>query len=331
MQSRLKEGLIVQYKDHFALAEGPLRQFSKPHPSKMCFYAPYFFAKKNVFLYSQNHQLLTRSQLILFLQKYQQPAPIPLWKGPDLQKFKKQFEIFQTAIRQKKITKIVPVYFSQSNNFLNPNHTAWLLLNLLQKKEGFLYGIWNKTGGMIGLSPEYLFHKKNSKLTTMALAGTGRQNLLKDEKEKAEHQITVQGICKGWKNFKRPPAYEWSFGGLKHLRTDITIQTDLDFLSLVKKLHPTPALGGFPRNKALKMLKQYDNPKRKYFGAPFGVHLSPKESFCITAIRNIWWDSQKIFLGSGFGLTNKSQLEKEWLELKQKRQSSFNALWGKKQ
>jgi isochorismate synthase EntC len=41
----------------------------------------------------------------------------------------------------------------------------------------------------------------------------------------------------------------------------------------------------------------------------------------LVAIRNIQWQDEKIRLGSGCGIVKSSQIEREWQELKLKRES----------
>lgn len=320
----LKEGLIFEYGKHFIIAEGPFQNSKFPHSSKICFYTPDFFSKKYIFQHSANIHTIQRDDLLSFLKREQKKAPTLKWILPNRREFKNQFEKFQN---EKQLKKTVPIFFAQSNNVLNTQHRAWLLKNIVQKKEGFVYGIWTKNEGILGLTPEYLFKKNNQNIKTMALAGTGEHNLTSDPKEIEEHQIVVNSLSRGWKNIKHSPMHEWKFCGLKHLRTDIFIQTNLDFLSLIKKLHPTPALGGFPKRKALDWILKNESVPRKRFGAPFAVHFPNRKSFCLVAIRNIQWNKQHIFLGTGGGWIKKSKKEKEWHELELKRKSILNTLW----
>ena len=45
-----------------------------------------------------------------------------------------------------------------------------------------------------------------------------------------------------------------------------------------------------------------------------------EQSFCVVAIRNVQFINGKAYIGSGCGLVKESQIEKEWKELKKKRQ-----------
>lgn len=299
------------------------------------FYTPYFFESQNSFW---NSEIVQEENLIHFLEDECEDWNFSKWKEPSFQDFKERFMDFQNQARKNVLKKVVPVFFaSSSRNSFNEKQKLFLLKNLLQKKEGFVYGMWNSKEGILGCTPEYLFSQKSSTLSTLALAGTARDqnhSLMQDSKEVNEHQIVSRFIDDQWKeenSIQKSQMYEWNFGTLKHLRTDFIIQLrkNFSFLEIIEKMHPTPALGGFPKKEAMDWLKWSEKKssiKRKRFGAPFGIKLSAKEGFCLVAIRNIQWNQDHFFLGSGFGLTQESQLEREWLELKLKRESALRFL-----
>ena len=327
-ESFLKEGLILQNQDRVFLASGPFKTRSNPHPSNICFYAPHFFSEKDEFIVGKNTISVHSEELIPFLKSLEKHS-VPAWTPPDFNDFKKKFDDFQSS---SNLIKVVPVVFAQSFNVPSPKGRAFLLKNILEKNIGFAYGYWKTNEGLLGVTPEYLFEKKEKSIKTMALAGTGliSDSLMTDEKEVKEHQIVVDDLSKQWHGFhlKKSAMYEKTFGNLKHLQTDIQFQGDIDFLSLIRKLHPTSALGGSPKEKALEWLLKYNHVvDRKRFGAPFAIHFPNGDGFTLTAIRNIQWDQTSMILGAGCGLTVKSKLEKEWQELKLKREWIIHQLW----
>ncbi|MCM2323032.1 MAG: chorismate-binding protein, partial [Oligoflexia bacterium] len=104
------------------------------------------------------------------------------------------------------------------------------------------------------------------------------------------------------------------------------------FERLARALHPTAALGAFPRPAGWEWLQSRPGARnRKRFGAPFGLLWSPGtpgtagqcelEATCVVAIRNIQWEGERVVLGSGCGLIAESVLEREWDELSLKRES----------
>ena len=94
-------------------------------------------------------------------------------------------------------------------------------------------------------------------------------------------------------------------------------------------MHPTPALGSFPRDEsALAKLRTYrdqlDAPAN--FGAPFGV-LVDGAFHSVVGIRNVSWNGTDVFLPSGVGVVRESVFANEWRELSLKRES-VKALLG---
>ena len=116
---------------------------------------------------------------------------------------------------------------------------------------------------------------------------------------------------------------------LQHLHTPISValQSETKFEEVVQGLHPTPALGGTPAATAWRLLGDWNQEEPRYrFGAPFGARLDTGESVCLVEIRNIQWVNGEWLLGSGCGLVEDSELDREWDELFHKRQSVLKLL-----
>ena len=194
---------------------------------------------------------------------------------------------------------------------------------------GFLYGVWNKHSGILGFTPEFLFSLEGNKFRTMALAGTGPQtgpSLLKDQKELKEHQLVVQSLqdsLRGILKWDKTTPSEMIFPPLKHLLTKLTgsFTSKVSFEKICHTLHPTAALGGYPKKQALNWLKkQISQKNRKYFGAPLAFFETENRYFCLIALRALEWNGEEIKCFSGGGLIKESVLQKEWRELSLKRQ-----------
>ena len=63
------------------------------------------------------------------------------------------------------------------------------------------------------------------------------------------------------------------------------------------------------------------------FGAPFGIERENRSAMALVAIRNVQWNGDRVRVGSGAGLLPESQLEREFEELRQKR-DQVKALFG---
>lgn len=172
----------------------------------------------------------------------------------------------------------------------------------------------------ISATPERLFKVDQTSFSTAAVAGTiarGRDEfddnrlalkLYKDHKNRQEHQIVVDEIAKRVREFSTEVAYGDEPMILKnqtvqHLYTPITanLKGDADVFQLVKKMHPTPALGGMPTSKALDLIKNLETQPRVLFGSPIGyVSFADKAEF-IVGIRSmyLYYDRFLIFAGAG--------------------------------
>ena len=169
----------------------------------------------------------------------------------------------------------------------------------------------------------------------MALAGTlpiekfkeNPETFLSDPKEKNEHLKVVQDIVQQLENLGRIELSETHIEKtphLAHLCTSIEFEnrTNTSFMKLVERLHPTPALGSFPRAMNRKYMGAFEKLEpRGVFGAPFGISYSQKAGDVVVAIRNIIWSEKELKIGSGCGVVKASTLNNEWDELANKRKS----------
>lgn len=247
------------------------------------------------------------------------------WQEPDFDEFANYFKRFK---EDGGLEKVVPVVFSESDGQPNLTEKVRILIKLLElPPDVYAYGYWDDSEnvGFVGASPELLFSRKGSQISTMALAGTSQKgetsSLLEDPKEQKEHSYVIEDINQKLSNCRLQwqLTHEWEVGNLKHLRTYSTGHCEWAAEDLINRLHPTSALGGAPGRLPMSKMAEYCNAnKRKFFGAPFGVR-TEKEELIIVSLRNIQWFDGKTYLGSGCGLIKESSLEKEWKELGIKR------------
>ena len=123
----------------------------------------------------------------------------------------------------------------------------------------------------------------------------------------------------------RAPRETIDLKNLIHFHSPLTLalDTDVSYNELIKRLHPTPALGPLPKtNETLSLQyawrRQLHCPP--YFGAPFGFLHEGKFS-CLVSIRGFFWQDNTLYLPAGCGIISESKLTQEWNELQLKRQS----------
>jgi len=267
---------------------------------------------------------------------YREPARLPLPHllskvEPSSAEFARIFEDINARIRGGEFEKVVPMV-SEDFEFAAPLEHAMFSQKVLPGR--FAYGFQFEDEGMVGQTPEVLFAVDGAILRTMALAGTGAADgpdLTADPKEMHEHQLVIRHITTELKKFGDltiGTTTERVYGKLKHLHTPIEVKLieAPRFEELVARLHPTAALGGWPRKPAVAWLeKQNFHETRRRFGAPFGF-VDGSKMLCVVAIRNVQWKGHRLQVSSGCGVVLESEVLREWKELELKRQSVFRAL-----
>ncbi|MEM7010849.1 MAG: chorismate-binding protein [Verrucomicrobiota bacterium] len=196
----------------------------------------------------------------------------------------------------------------------------------------FSYGFRHDDRGFLGATPELLFAIHGRHLETMALAGTtsidGTAAFEHDEKEIHEHEYVANYLTSKLGNLglvRREDRQLLELGAIAHFLSPIHVDldSDPDLNELIRLMHPTPALGPFPRtDSALAKLQTYRSELEAPagFGAPFGVVVDGA-FHSVVAIRNLSWSGDDVFLPSGCGVIAESRFENEWRELNLKRRA----------
>ncbi len=255
---------------------------------------------------------------------------------PSFEKFQDSFQAIQGRIHRGELEKAVPVVFAESPLVPTVGEKARMLWHTLESPADlYVYGFWNETEGILGASPEILFQVNGHHLRTMALAGTRPENLkaelLKDPKELKEHRFVIEDLLQKLSTYGRPQVSETviaEFGPIAHLKTNLELDLSIvDVTELLKKLHPTAALGVFPRNYGTQWMKELAyQEQRGIFGAPLTFSLSHLEVISVVAIRCLQWSENGSQIGTGCGIIESSDLQKEWSELALKRSSVMKIL-----
>jgi len=185
---------------------------------------------------------------------------------------------------------------------------------------------------LFGASPEKLFSFNKPNLTLEALAGTISTSsnfwkLLKSTKDLKEHNYVIQYLIKCLEvlkitNFKKSGIKVNSFGDISHLQTLIFSKVEnLCPFELLKNLHPSPAVCGYPKNAALDWINTLESFPRGNYASPMGwVDASGNASFLL-AIRGARYIDENIEFTAGSGIVAGSVLEKEIDEIKLKFES----------
>jgi menaquinone-specific isochorismate synthase len=264
------------------------------------------------------------------------------WEPLAREAFAPMFDSAQEAMQRGDFHKIVPVLFEHGRFTKRGNWWRAFASQLAMLPPGLrAYGYSYNKHGMIGATPEVLFQGEAHGYRTMALAGTrtvaSAHELLRDPKERLEHRLVVDDIVRRlapFGNVEIGPLGLLRLPQIAHLMTPIFFAESggsekMSFAEMVRRLHPTAALGVSPRTQAgERWLREADRGvKRKTFGAPFGIEREDRSALALVAIRNVQWQGDAVRIGSGAGLLPESVLEREFEELRQKR-DQVKALFG---
>jgi menaquinone-specific isochorismate synthase len=258
-------------------------------------------------------------------------APVCQWQAPDAAPFAGIFLEVMAAIHGGLFEKTVPVVTETGVCYVAPG--AGIMGAMARQPPPLCPFGWSQgAAGFAGATPELLISLDGLRLETMALAGTARHDdrevFAVDEKEIREHEYVAQTLVAKLTDLgrlERRPREIIDLGSivhfLTHLRLDLHQAQSPD--TLVKRLHPTPALGPLPRTEeTLAMLLDWRArlgcPAE--FGAPFGVWHDGRFD-AVVAIRGLWWHGNQLILPAGCGVIEASRLVNEWRELRLKREA----------
>lgn len=185
-----------------------------------------------------------------------------------------------------------------------------------------------------GATPELLVRVNGLRLETMALAGSiGRgktpaedvqlgAELLASAKDRSEHAIVITAIQRVLQPFAcaihTGDTGLLKLSNIQHLHTPVTaeLQGRLGVLPLVEALHPTPALGGQPRARAMAAIAAQEPVTRGWYAGPIGMLDARLDGAFAVGIRSAVAESmqQRAWLYAGCGIVAESEPEREWRE-----------------
>lgn len=196
-----------------------------------------------------------------------------------------------------------------------------------------------------GATPELLIQTSGHHFKTMALAGSmprgdnpGQdvakiRKLLNSDKDRHEHALVVDsikrrmGVYASELDFPEDPQI-YTLNYIHHLLTPIQgyLKQRAGVLPLVEALHPTPALGGSPRDLALEFIRQAEPVPRGWYAGPVGWIDAHMDGEFAVGIRSAVAQDRRVWLYAGAGIVAESDPQKEWLETSLKFQPMFRAL-----
>lgn len=216
-----------------------------------------------------------------------------------------------------------------------------------EQSESYHFGLQIGDDMFFGATPERLVEISNGQAYSACVAGSIRrgktaqedqqlgESLLRDKKNREEHQFVVDMITQVFSDFctsvrvnKTPKLLK--VRDIQHLFTPVEgkLAEDMDIFRLVEALHPTPALGGVPRLKALEMIREEEQMDRGFYAGPIGWTDAAGDGEFAVAIRSGLLSGKEAWLYAGGGIVADSIPEEEYKETWVKFRPVLRALGG---
>lgn len=230
---------------------------------------------------------------------------------------------------------------------------AWQPLNALNRLRErfsgcftFSYG-GGKAGSFIGATPERLLQIRNGHLLTEAIAGSAprgatagedakyARGLLESAKDQHEHAYVRDSIIRRLANLGVEAKAEGAprllpLANVQHLRTPIKAEVGetVHLLDMLADMHPTPAVGGTPREAAVPRIKDLEKIDRGLYAGVVGWFNHLNEGEMVVSIRSALIEGDTARLYAGAGIVEGSDPDKEMRETEMKLHALLDVLVG---
>ena len=184
-----------------------------------------------------------------------------------------------------------------------------------------------QSGTWLGSTPEILLAGTGSEWQTVALAGTrfpNTGNISWDDKNLREQHLVTSYLLKQLTTFRVAAEingpYTIKAGKLAHLRTDFSFSLPVNprIGTLLKTLHPTPAVSGLPKEEAFRFINEQEGYDRRYYTGFLGMLDPLAETNLYVNLRCMEIGKSSLTLYAGSGLLPSSTCRDEWKETEQK-------------
>jgi isochorismate synthase len=196
----------------------------------------------------------------------------------------------------------------------------------------YVFGCWHGDSVFVGATPERLVRADGRDIQASSLAGSvsrgaspeedayNAAQLLESAKDRAEHEIVRRALCTGLERLcdyvmaDDCPAL-LTLPNVHHLHTAVhaRLRAGHTLLQVVAQLHPTPAVGGDPRNAALRFIREHEKMDRGWYAAPIGWLQGDRGEFAV-ALRSALVTGSEARLFAGCGVVADSDPYQEYAE-----------------
>ena len=211
----------------------------------------------------------------------------------------------------------------------------------------FCFCVGRGDATLVAASPELLIRREGHRVSTLALAGSTRRSadpavddhlgeqLLRDESYREEHAIVARRIERTlrphsvWVAAADEPELV-KIANIQHLATPIRAQlaAPIEVLELAGLMHPTPAVGGEPREAATALIPALEGLDRGWYAGPVGWTDATGDGELCVALRCALLRGNVARCYAGNGIVRDSKPRAELAETEVKLQALLPLLAG---
>lgn len=272
------------------------------------------------------------------------PSPVEKTYQPTFQGWQSRVDEALSLIRAEAIEKIV---LSRKTNIRFSERLDPIALTARLKAttyKSFVFCFDFGSGSFIGATPERLFMRRDDQLESEVVAGTRMRGesadedeklaieLLTSDKDQREHDIVRKSIRQKLHKFVEyldvdSQASILRLTNKQHLLSKVqgTLKPGVNDGMLLQRMHPTPAVGGYPTENALPEIARIEPFDRGWYAAPVGWVSASEANFAV-AIRSGLIQENLLTLYSGAGIVRGSDPDEEWQEVENKIQDFLDVL-----
>ena len=256
---------------------------------------------------------------------------------PKEETWKSHVQSVVDAINRQEVSKVVLAH-RRHLTLTEPVRPEHLAVRLREQNPGSYVTILQPAPDTLfaAATPELLVERTADTVRSAALAGSQERGadevsdsqlsheLQGSAKNSHEHELVVDSITNRLQQQNGSVVIGdrsvQQFRGVQHLHTPIsaTFNTTPHIIDLVAELHPTPAVGGAPRNAALEKMQEAESFDRGWYAAPIGWFDSAGNGSFAIGIRSALFAGRTVTAYAGAGIVAESNPLSEWNELQWK-------------
>lgn len=249
----------------------------------------------------------------------------PLQTTTSKNDFEKSVKNIQKAINDNRFSKVVAAKNFTTTTPENFDVLAFFFNVLKRYDEAFVCLVYIE-GIVCWLcaTPELLLKSDKTSIKTYSLAGTIKGETLFSPKEVEEQQIVTDAIIAALSQFPELEKVKHKQktlqnGSLTHLLTTIKAgkKGKISWDLLAGSLHPTPAVGSFPKENGIAFIQKNETFNRSFYSGYLGKVKNDKAKIYVN-LRCMEITKEQLIFYAGCGITAASDVEKEWQETEHK-------------